>query len=236
MLDFLNRILGALARVLYGLSRFQVNSAPANWGLLAVAVGGSIPLAGTIREDIAVGRVTEIDLLILFGALILVALLTLLMIVMRHTIFLAGDEPDPSPPSEETDGAGPMFATGKYQVRDPEVEGLEIRGYFVNVPAVLERVVVAENESVLAVQSNIDADEHKGVWSQDIRDGSVTEIVAGYFYFGWKRRPAIRYKYQDPRMKKPRRAILAFDRTVDRDRVLYRLRATRAESPAGASA
>jgi hypothetical protein len=121
-----------------------------------------------------------------------------------------------------------MFATGKYQADDPEIELLKIRKYFVHVPAVLERVNFAENESGLAVLSNIDADDHKGVWSQHIQDGSLADIVAGYHYFGLKKRPAIRYTYRDPRFKKPRKAILGFDQATDRDRVLLLLRENKA--------
>ena len=142
----------------------------------------------------------------------------------RHTLFLAGKQPDLATPPPEPDDIIPMFATGTFQAEGPELVQWRIRGYFVSEPAVLGRVQISEAATGLGVIAHIDAIEHEGVWTQHIADGSLTDIVAGEQYFGWGRRPAVRYRYLDPRVQTSLHGILSFDRKVDRDHVFLKLR------------
>lgn len=115
-------------------------------------------------------------------------------------------------------------ATGYLQVND-------MRRHFIELPALLWITELGEYILMARVQVRsfpflIAPTEEEGMWYAFFRPTDLFSPDAGYLWFGWSRRQAIRLRYRDP-AGNPTTAYLSFDRPEDQRRLVSEF-ATRA--------
>jgi hypothetical protein len=158
---------------------------------------------------------------VLFGMVALFAIAS----IKRNTIFQRTDLGSPVSKVKSVDSIK-VGTTGTFTL-DPSGRAIEQR--FINMPSVLGHL--EDGNPVL--MSNIDASsrfmgiktsDRKGIWSVVIQAGSMRDPQIGFFYWGTKRRPALRFAYTGGGRGVKRQAIVTADDTQTLDAVVALLR------------
>ena len=162
----------------------------------------------------------------------LYALLTLLVIMKKYTIFRkeADSVEHISAPSLESSNPA-VFATGHFYLQDT-------KKYFVNVPSKLGNTESGE----AVIFASIDASsttfgfttkKRDGIWTISSQPAQISALEKGIQYWGFKARPALRMVYQDPRNHKASKAILGFNNETERETILQEFKRQGAGSRGG---